>query len=37
MCIDNMAEEAKYVFDTATELFKELMELNIEPYMEQTD
>ena len=37
MCNDSMAEEAKYVFDSATELFKELMELNIEPYMEQTD
>ena len=34
---DDMAEEAKYVFDSATNLFKELMELNIEHYMGQTD
>jgi len=31
---DGMAEEAKYVFDSATNLFKELMELDIEHYME---
>jgi heme oxygenase len=37
MCNDDMAEEAKYVFDSATKLFQELMELNIEPYMEQTN
>ena len=32
---DNMAEEAKWVFDSATNLFKELMEIDIEHYMEQ--
>ena len=31
---DNMADEAKYVFESATNLFKELMELDIEHYME---
>lgn len=34
---DDMADEAKYVFDSATNLFRELMELDIEHYMEQTD
>lgn len=34
---DAMAEEAKFVFDSATQLFKDLMELEIEFYMEQTD
>ena len=34
---DNMAEEAKWVFDSATNLFKELMEIDIEHYMEQTN
>jgi hypothetical protein len=29
---DDMAEEAKYVFTSATKLFKELMELEIELY-----
>ena len=29
---DDMAEEAKYVFTSATNLFKELMELEIELY-----
>ena len=31
---DSMAEEAKYVFQSATNLFKELMELDIEHYLE---
>jgi len=31
---DDMAEEAQYVFDSATKLFQELMELDIEHYME---
>jgi heme oxygenase len=34
MCNDNMADEAKFVFDSATKLFQELMELDIEHYME---
>lgn len=34
---DNMAEESKYCFHASTQLFKELMELDIEPYLEQTD
>ena len=34
---DDMAEEAKYCFTSSTNLFKELMELDIEPYLEQTD
>lgn len=34
---DDMADEAKYVFESATQLFKELMELEIEHYLEQTD
>jgi len=34
---DAMAEEAKYVFESAANLFKELMELDIEHYLEQTD
>ena len=29
---DDMAEEAKYVFESATNLFKELMELKVELY-----
>jgi heme oxygenase len=31
---DDMADEAKYVFESATALFKELMELDIEHYLE---
>tara|TARA_R110000782_G_scaffold145565_2_gene238375 strand:- start:96 stop:653 length:558 start_codon:yes stop_codon:yes gene_type:complete len=31
---DDMADEAKYVFESATNLFKELMELDIEHYLE---
>lgn len=31
---DDMAEEAKWVFDSATTLFQELMEVDIEHYME---
>ena len=34
---DDMAEEAKYCFTASTNLFKELMELDIEPYLEQTN
>ena len=34
---DSMAEEAKWVFDSATKLFQELMEIDIEHYMEQAD
>tara|TARA_B100001287_G_scaffold273715_1_gene277691 strand:+ start:14551 stop:15117 length:567 start_codon:yes stop_codon:yes gene_type:complete len=34
---DAMAEEAKYCFTASTNLFKELMELNIEHYLEQVD
>ena len=32
-----MAEEAKYVFESATNLFKELMEIEIEHYLEQVN
>jgi len=31
---DEMADEARFCFETATNLFKELMELDIERYME---
>ena len=31
---DSMADEAKFVFESSTKLFKELMELDIERYME---
>ena len=31
---DDMADEAKYVFESATNLFKELMELDIEHYLD---
>lgn len=34
---DAMAEEAKYCFTASTNLFKELMELPIEHYLEQAD
>ena len=34
---DDMADEARYVFNSATQLFKELMELDIEHYLEQAD
>jgi heme oxygenase len=34
---DAMADETKYVFESAANLFKELMELDIEHYLEQTD
>jgi len=34
---DDMAEEARYAFDSATQLFKEMMELDCEHYLEQTD
>ena len=34
---DGMADETKYVFESAANLFKELMELDIEHYLEQTD
>lgn len=31
---DDMAEEAKYCFTASTNLFRELMEIDIEPYLE---
>jgi heme oxygenase (biliverdin-producing, ferredoxin) len=31
---DEMADEAKWVFDSSTKLFQELMELDLEPYLE---
>jgi heme oxygenase len=34
---DSMAEEAKYVFESSTKLFQELMELDIEHYLESPD
>jgi len=34
---DNMAEEAKFVFESATNLFQELMELEVEHYLESSD
>lgn len=34
---DDMAEEAKWVFDSATQLFQELTELNIEHHLEPTN
>ena len=34
---DDMADEAKFVFESATKLFQDLMELDIEHYMEQTN
>jgi heme oxygenase len=34
---DDMAEEARYCFTQSTNLFKELMELDIEHYLEQTN
>ena len=34
---DDMADEAKWVFESATKLFKELMELDGEHYLVQTD
>jgi heme oxygenase len=34
---DGMAEEAKYVFGSSTKLFQELMELDIEHYLEPAD
>lgn len=34
---DSMAEEAKWVFDSATKLFQELMEIDCERYLESTD
>ena len=34
---DDMAEEARYAFDSATQLFKEMMDLDCEHYLEQTD
>jgi heme oxygenase len=34
---DDMAEEAAYVFESATKLFQELMELDIEHYLESSD
>jgi len=37
MLSDDMAEEAKYAFDSATQLFKQMMDLDCEHYLEQTD
>lgn len=38
MCDDTMAEEAKWVFDSSTKLFQELMEIQgIERYLESSD
>ena len=34
---DGLAEEAKFVFSSATKLFQELMELDIEHYLEPTN
>ena len=34
---DDMADEARYAFDSATQLFKEMMDLDCEHYLEQTD
>jgi len=34
---DDMAEEAKWVFDSATKLFQELMELDIERTVESSN
>jgi len=34
---DDMAEEAAYVFESSTKLFQELMELDIEHYLESSD
>ena len=34
---DDMADEAKFCFEVASNLFKELMELDIECYLEPTD
>jgi len=38
MCDDTMAEEAKWVFDSSTKLFQELMEIkDLEHYLEPSD
>ena len=37
MTTDDMADEAKYVFESATKLFEELMELDIEHYLESSN
>jgi heme oxygenase len=34
---DDMADEARYAFNSATQLFKEMMDLDCEHYLEQTD
>ncbi len=34
---DDMVEEAQFAFESATKVFQEMMELDIEPYMEQAD
>ena len=34
---DSMAEEAKWMFDSATKLFKDLMEIDCEHYLEQVN
>jgi len=34
---DHMADEARSCFEFSTQLFKDLMELDVEHYLEQTD
>ena len=34
---DDMADEAKFMFESATKLFQELMELDVERYLESSD
>ena len=34
---DDMVDEAKFAFESATKVFQEMMELDIEHYLEQTD
>ncbi len=34
---DDMAEEAKFAFESATKVFQEMMELDIEHYLEEAD
>ena len=34
---DDMVEEAQFAFESATKVFQEMMELDIEPYLEQTN
>ncbi len=34
---DDMAEEAKFAFESASKVFQEMMELDIEHYLEEAD